>query len=238
MKRKAITTFICFAISFACIAQSKKLISIYTNFQANRKVSFMNSQDLGVSFTSKKEKVKLVFELNGYYPTYTFLNYNYGTTRYGDYNYNYYQELPSSNDTFKYLTEGLSNQGLGFSLGLVKEFVLLKLLKLQAGITVSNMVNFQNYHSQIVKKYSSGSVFDVSTHEDIEKNLQVQRVRYVLVLKSFLGAEFIMSKHIQLIPRINFNLAAYKHDVFFPHYYEGLVSKSSFLPSLTLGYKF
>lgn len=220
--------------STALLGQTKKLHSIYANFQGKGNVSFMSPLDLGVSLNTKNEDRKIILSLSGYYPN----NRTYTSQNLPTHTFNNYQVLSRSNDTFTYQSQNLSNGGFGLSIGTMTKFKLYKKTYLLSGLSLSGMINFRQYYNQIGFDIENDtSTFGPDHFDRVQEREEADKVTFIPVLRTLIGAEFNMGEHLQLIPRINANLSVFKENNFNPLIGNNLTTKIVLVPSMTLAFK-
>jgi hypothetical protein len=231
---KLIAVFIFLFASAALFGQTTKLHSIYANFQGKGNVSFMSPLDLGVSFNTKNEYRKILFSLSGYYPN----NRTYTSQNLPTHTFSNYQILSRTNDTFTYQSQNLSNGGFGLSIGTMTKFKLHKKTYLLSGSSLSALINFRQYSNRIGFDIENDTTtFGPDYFDRVQFREEADKVTFIPVLHTFIGAEFNMGEHLQLIPRINANLSVYNENNFNPLIGNNLTLKLVLVPSMTLAYK-
>lgn len=230
MKRSIIIALIFCLAPLVSNGQEKKLESVYLNFQGKGNVTFMNPLDLGVTLNTKNKWRKFTIGLSGYYPN----NRTFTNTNDPNYTYDSYQVLSTSNDTVTFESQGLSNRGIGISIGFLTEFKLFKKLNIVSGVTLTNMINFKKSYYQVGRSHDTGNIM---YYENLI-NEESMNVSYIPVFRTYIGAVFNMGEHLRLTPRINTNIAVHKWGSLLNIPSNGININIILRPSIMLGYKF
>jgi len=232
--KKTLLLMFSLILGILCHAQEKKLHSVYVNFQGKSNLNFMNPLALGLKLNTKKEGRKLMLGVSGYFP-----NMN-NQSNYGNYNYQYYNYYNTHRDTSTFVSQRLTNGGVGFSIGYTSDFKLFKKLKLTAGATLHNMINLREH--SVIQGRTVGpyfTTFNSGRFHEVTSSYESTKLSYIPVLETYFGAIFTMGKHLQLIPRLNTNIALFNGDALYAlrSLRTSRELRLTMRPSIMLGYK-